>query len=192
MSECPSPVATQPSALVFGTDSHTVTNSALGCVATGLGHSDIASYLALGYNWLKVPEVVRFDLRGTLQPGVYAKDIILTIARLHGEDALPYLAVEFAGPAIADLPMDERLVLCNMVTDLGGKTGYIQPDAVTAKWMADHAPEVEWTAETTDSDQDYARIIGIDLDAIEPLVAVPHNLSVIRPASELGEVRIDE
>jgi 3-isopropylmalate/(R)-2-methylmalate dehydratase large subunit len=181
-----------PGALVFGTDSHTVTNSALGCVATGLGHSDIASYLALGYNWLKVPEVVRFDLCGTLKPGVYAKDIMLTIARLHGEDALPYLAVEFAGPAIAGMPMDERLVLCNMVTDLGGKTGYIQPDAVTAKWMSDHAPDVKWSAETTDSDADYGRIFEIDLDAIDPLVAVPHNLSVIKPASELSEVRIDE
>src|SRR5215813_2611201 len=92
-----------PGALVFGTDSHTITNSALGCVATGLGHSDIASYLALGYNWLKVPEVVRFDLHGKLRRGVYAKDVMLTIAQLHGEEALPYLAVEFAGPAIADL-----------------------------------------------------------------------------------------
>jgi 3-isopropylmalate/(R)-2-methylmalate dehydratase large subunit len=181
-----------PGALVFGTDSHTVTNSALGCVATGLGHSDIASYLALGYNWLKVPEVIRFDLHGKLRPGACAKDVMLTIARLYGEDALPYLAVEYAGPAMAELPMDERLVLCNMVTDLGGKTGYIQPDAITARWMAEHAPEVEWSAETTDSDADYCRVIEIDLGTVEPLVAVPHNLSVIRPASELFDVRIDE
>src|SRR5258708_37687077 len=64
-----------PGALIFGTDSHTVTNSALGCVATGMGHSDIASYLALGYNWLKVPEAIRFDLHGDFRPGVCAKDI---------------------------------------------------------------------------------------------------------------------
>ena len=90
-----------PGALIFGTDSHTVTNSALGCVATGMGHSDIASYLALGYNWLRVPEVIRFDLHGEFQPGVYAKDIALRIAQLYGEDAAPYLGVEFAGPLIA-------------------------------------------------------------------------------------------
>ena len=125
-----------PGALIFGTDSHTVTNSALGCVATGMGHSDIASYLALGYNWLKVPEVIRFDLHGEFRPGVYAKDIALRIAQLYGEDAAPYLGVEFAGPLVARMPMSERLVLCNMVIDFGAKTGYIQPDETTARWMA--------------------------------------------------------
>jgi homoaconitase/3-isopropylmalate dehydratase large subunit len=78
-----------PGALIFGTDSHTVTNSALGCVATGMGHSDIASYLALGYNWLRVPDVVRFDLHGDFRPGACAKDIALRIAQLYGEDAAP-------------------------------------------------------------------------------------------------------
>ena len=135
-----------PGALIFGTDSHTVTNSALGCVATGMGHSDIASYLALGYNWLHVPEVIRFDLHGEFQPGVYAKDIALRIAQLYGEDAAPYLGVEFAGPLIASMPMAERLVLCNMVIDFGAKTGYIQPDETTARWMAERAPDSNWTA----------------------------------------------
>jgi 3-isopropylmalate/(R)-2-methylmalate dehydratase large subunit len=181
-----------PGALVFGTDSHTVTNSALGCVATGMGHSDIASYLALGYNWLKVPEVIRFDLVGEFKPGVYAKDIALRIAQLYGEDATPYLGVEFAGPLTARMPMSERLVLCNMVIDFGAKTGYIQPDAITAQWMRGHAPHVTWTAETTDSDADYGRIVELDVSQIEPLVAVPHDLSNIRSASELTDVRIDE
>ena len=103
-----------PGALIFGTDSHTVTNSALGCLATGLGHSDIASYLALGYNWLRVPEVIRFNLHGDFKRGVCAKDIALRIAQLYGEDAAPYLGVEFSGPLVAKLPMSERLVLCNM------------------------------------------------------------------------------
>ncbi len=181
-----------PGALVFGTDSHTVTNSALGCVATGMGHSDIASYLALGYNWLKVPEVIRFDLVGDFKPGVFAKDIALRIAQLYGEDATPYLGVEFAGPLTARMPMSERLVLCNMVIDFGAKTGYIQPDAITAQWMAEHAPNVKWSAETTDSDADYGRIVELDVSAIEPLVAVPHDLSNIRSAAELNDVRIDE
>ena len=117
-----------------------MTNSALGCVATGMGHSDIASYLALGYNWLKVPEVIRFDLHGDFRPGVCAKDIALRIAQLYGEDAAPYLGVEFAGPLVASMPMSERLVLCNMVIDFGAKTGYIQPDETTARWVAQRAP----------------------------------------------------
>lgn len=181
-----------PGALIFGTDSHTVTNSALGCVSTGLGHSDIASYLAIGYNWLRVPEVIRFDLFGRLRPGVYAKDIVLKIAQLFGEDAAPYQGVEFAGPGIADVPMSERLVLCNMVIDFGAKTGYVQPDEVTARWMRERAPDRKWTAETTDSDAAYTKIIDIDMATVEPLVAVPHNLSVVKPARELGAVRVDE
>lgn len=181
-----------PGALVFGTDSHTVTNSALGCVATGVGHSDMASYLALGYNWLRVPEVWRVDLHGALKPGVEAKDISLKIAQLYGEDALQYLAVEFAGPAIPNLSMADRLVLCNMIVDLGGKTGYVQPDEVTVDWMRRRAPHVRWQAETTDSAADYSKVIELHLDEMEPLVAIPHDLSVIKPASTLSDVRIDE
>jgi homoaconitate hydratase family protein len=181
-----------PGALIFGTDSHTVTNSALGCVATGMGHSDIASYLALGYNWLRVPQIVRFDLQGEFQPGVYAKDVALRIAQLFGEDAAPYLGVEFAGPLIAKMGMAERFVLCNMVIDFGAKTGYIQPDQITARWMSERAPNLNWTAATTDSKSDYGRIIELNVSEIAPLVAVPHDLSNIQKAADLSNVRIDE
>jgi 3-isopropylmalate/(R)-2-methylmalate dehydratase large subunit len=181
-----------PGALIFGTDSHTVTNSALGCLATGLGHSDIASYLALGYNWLRVPEIIRFDLHGDFKLGVCAKDIALRIAQLYGEDAAPYLGVEFAGPLVARLPMSERLVLCNMVIDFGAKSGYIQPDETTARFMAQRAPDLKWKAETTDSDSDYSRTIDLDVGEVDSLVAVPHDLSNIQSASKLSDVRIDE
>jgi 3-isopropylmalate/(R)-2-methylmalate dehydratase large subunit len=181
-----------PGALIFGTDSHTVTNSALGCVATGMGHSDIASYLALGYNWLRVPEVIRFDLQGEFRPGVYAKDVALRIAQLYGEDAAPYLGVEFAGPLVGKMQMSERLVLCNMVIDFGAKTGYIQPDEITAQFMSERAPGRAWTSYATDSDSDYGRIVDLDVSEIEPLVAIPHDLSDVRGASKLSDVRIDE
>jgi homoaconitase/3-isopropylmalate dehydratase large subunit len=157
-----------------------------------MGHSDIASYLALGYNWLRVPEVIRFDLKGAFRPGVCAKDIALRIAQLYGEDAAPYLGVEFAGPLIATMPMSERFVLCNMVIDFGAKTGYIQPDATTAAWMAQRAPAMKWTPATTDSDSDCSRIVEIDVSEIDSLVAVPHDLSDIRSASKLTDIRIDE
>ncbi len=181
-----------PGALIFGTDSHTVTNSALGCLATGMGHSDIASYLALGYNWLRVPEVIRFDLHGEFKPSVCAKDIALRIAQLYGEDAAPYLGVEFAGPLVAKLPISERLVLCNMVIDFGAKTGYIQPDEITTRFVTARAPDREWTVYTTDSDEDYGRIVDLDVSEIEPLVAIPHDLSDVRSASRLSSIRIDE
>jgi 3-isopropylmalate/(R)-2-methylmalate dehydratase large subunit len=90
------------------------------------------------------------------------------------------------------MPMSERLVLCNMVIDFGAKTGYIAPDEITARWVAQRAPDRKWTAETTDSDVDYGRIVDLDVTQIEPLVAVPHDLSTVRSAADLNEVRIDE
>ncbi len=90
------------------------------------------------------------------------------------------------------MPMAERLVLCNMVIDFGAKTGYIQPDETTARWVAQRAPDRKWAAETTDSEADYGRIVDLNVSEIEPLVAVPHDLSNIRSASDLHDVRIDE
>lgn len=181
-----------PGALIFGTDSHTVTSGALGCLSTGLGHSDIASGLALGYNWVRVPEVIRFDLHGTLAPFVTAKDIILKIAQDFGEDAAVYQGVEFAGPLIETLTMDERLVLTNLVIDFGGKAGYIQPDKITFDFLEGRSDPARWNVATTDSDADYAKIIRIDVSQIAPLVALPHDLSNIVDASAASTVRVDE
>src|SRR5262249_30979929 len=141
---------------------------------------------------LRVPEVIRFNLHGEFRHGVFAKDVALRIAQLYGEDAAPYLGVEFAGPLIAKMQMSERLVLCNMVIDFGAKTGYIQPDETTARFMSVRAPDRKWTAYTTDSDSDCDRIADLDVSEIEPLVAVPHDLSDIRCASTLNHITIDE
>jgi 3-isopropylmalate/(R)-2-methylmalate dehydratase large subunit len=181
-----------PGALIFGTDSHTVNNGAMGCFSTGLGHSDIASGLALGYNWLRVPEVIRFDLHGELKPWVTAKDIVLKIAQDLGEDAAVYQGVEFAGPLMKSLPLDERLVLTNMVIDFGGKAGYIQPDAIILDYIRDRADPAKCKVYTTDSERDYARIIDIDVSRIEPLVALPHDLSHVVDAGAAGDIPVDE
>ena len=181
-----------PGALIFGTDSHTVTNGALGCFATGLGHADVGSFLALGTNWMRVPEVVRFDIHGKLAPWVSAKDITLRILQRYGEDATVYQGVEFAGPIVAAMSMDERLVLSNMVIEFGGKTGYIQPDETTFRALEGKAPRDRWQVETTDSASDFARVYDIDVTDLQPLVAVPHDLSDVRNAADVTGVRIDE
>ncbi len=181
-----------PGALVVGTDSHTITNSGVGCFATGLGHSDIGSILALGSTWLRVPEVVRFDIRGDLQPWVTAKDIILEILRLYGEDACVYQGVEYAGPTIRSMDMDGRLTLCNMAVEIGGKSGYVQPDEITWRWMEGRRARQACDPQTTDSDADYAAIIDLDVSNLTPLVGLPHDLSHIERADQVAGVRIDE
>lgn len=181
-----------PGGMIFGTDSHTTTNSAVGSFSSGMGHSDVGSFLATGHFWLRTPEVLRFVLNGRLGPSVSAKDIILSILGTYGEDAANYLGVEFCGPAIDRMSMDERFILTNMVIDFGGKTGYIQPDETTFRFLKGRSAESTWTIETTDSERDCVNIIEIDVSGIQPLVAVPHNLTTVRPAEELGAVHIQQ
>lgn len=182
----------RPGSLIFGTDSHTVTNGALGCFSTGLGHSDIASGLALGYNWLRVPEVLRVVLHGELKPWVTAKDIVLKIAQDYGEDAAVYQAVEFTGPLVRSLCMDERLVLTNMVIDFGAKAGYIQPDEITFDYLRSRQVTSGWTVYETDGEADYARTIEIDMTELDSLVALPHDLSNVVTAGEAAHIEVDE
>ncbi|MCQ4628394.1 3-isopropylmalate/(R)-2-methylmalate dehydratase large subunit [Shinella sp. BE166] len=182
----------RPGSLIFGTDSHTVTNGALGCFSTGLGHSDIASGLALGYNWLRVPEVLRVVLHGELKPWVTAKDIVLKIAQDYGEDAAVYQAVEFTGPLVRSLCMDERLVLTNMVIDFGAKAGYIQPDEITFDYLRSRQVTSGWTVYETDGEADYARTIEIDVTELDSLVALPHDLSNVVTAGEAAHIEVDE
>lgn len=181
-----------PGALIVGSDSHTTTNSALGCAAMGLGHSDLASLLALGTIWLRVPEVLKFNVRGELPPWSSAKDIILAITSRYGEDVALGRAVEFAGPAISAMQMDGRLTLTNLAVDIGAKSGYIAPDDVTWRWLDGRRHRSLCHPQTTDSDDDYAEVIDLDVSDLAPLVARPHNLSLVSPADELHDVKVDE
>jgi len=181
-----------PGALIVGTDSHTVTNGAVGCMAMGLGHSDIGSILALGSIWLRVPEVVRIDIHGDLKPGVYAKDIMLRVLQEYGEDVCVYQAVEYAGPTVRALGMDERFVLTNMAVEIGAKCGYIQPDETTWRWLEKRSDRSRWAPQTTDSESDYVRVIELDVSTLVPLVAGPHDFSRIERADQLTGIRIDE
>lgn len=181
-----------PGSLIVGTDSHTVTNGATGCMAMGVGHSDTGSLLALGSVWLRVPEVVKIDIRGTLRPGVFAKDIMLKILGEHGEDACVYQSVEYTGPVVRAMAMDGRLTLSNLSVEIGAKSGYVAPDDITWAYMKGRRDRALCHPETTDSEADYVRTIEVDVTGLEPLVAVPHDLSRPEKASALAGVRVDE
>ncbi|HSZ41999.1 MAG TPA: aconitase/3-isopropylmalate dehydratase large subunit family protein [Trebonia sp.] len=181
-----------PGALIVGSDSHTTTNSALGCASMGLGHSDLASLLALGSIWLRVPEIVKVHVHGELAPYTTAKDIILAITSRYGEDACLYRGVEFSGPTISSMGMDGRLTLTNLAVDIGAKTGYVPPDEVTWDWMRGRRERDQCDPQTTDSADDFAEVIDIDAAELVPLVATPHNLSLVTPAEQLGSIHVDE
>jgi 3-isopropylmalate/(R)-2-methylmalate dehydratase large subunit len=145
-----------PGRLLVGADSHAVTYGAVNCFGTGIGSSELAAILIGGAIWLRAPESIRVVLEGSLSPGVDAKDIALALARKLGADGAAYRALEFAGPALASLDLDDRLVLANMSVEMGAKNA-IFPGAVQPGAGAHYCLE-----------------IVIDLESLTPQLALPH------------------
>jgi len=177
--------------LVVGADSHTCTYGALGAFATGMGSTDIAVAMATGRTWLKVPESLRLVYHGKRRPWVGGKDLILHTIGLIGVDGANYQAMEFSGPAIAELPMDGRFTMANMAIEAGGKAGLFPVDAETTRYM-DERRDREYRVYTADPGARYARTIEIDVADLEPQVAFPHLPSNVRPLSEVGNVVVDQ
>jgi 3-isopropylmalate/(R)-2-methylmalate dehydratase large subunit len=164
-----------PGMLVVVTDSHTTTHGAFGAFGAGVGATDLAIILITGQLWFRVPEVIRIHLKGKLNKGVYAKDVILKIIGTLGADYGVYRAVEFTGPLLENLGISERMVLCNMTTEMGAKTAYIQPDHVTFDFLRDKVKR-ESPVVTTDLGYRYAAEHTFDVTGLKPQVAVPHSV----------------
>ncbi len=180
-----------PGELVVGADSHTCTYGALGAFATGMGSTDVGVAMATGRVWLRVPETIRVVYRGTLQPWVGGKDLILhTIGEIGVSGAL-YKAIEFAGPVIDTLSMAGRFTMANMAIEAGGKAGLFAVDGPTRDYL-DGRVSRRYTAFEADPDADYEETLEVDVSEIEPLVAFPHLPENVRSASEAGEVGIDQ
>ena len=176
---------------IIGADSHTCTYGALGAFSTGVGSTDMAAGMATGKAWFKVPSAIRFHLTGTLKPNVSGKDVILTIIGMIGVDGALYKSMEFTGPGVASLSMDDRLCICNMAIEAGAKNGIFPVDDRTLEYLrgrSERAPVIY----TADEDAPYEKTIEMDLSKIEPTVACPHLPENTRPAKELGNIRIDQ
>ena len=161
-----------PGSLVLGADSHAVTYGAMNAFATGIGSSDLAAILATGEIWLRVPQSIRVTLTGQLPRGVYARDIALALARELGADGANYQALEFAGEALA---LDDRLVLANLAVEMGAKNGVFACDSRTLAYLEGRASG-PFDAVEPDADASYIREVAIALDALTPLVALPHRV----------------
>lgn len=168
----------RPGRIIVITDSHTTTHGTFGAFGTGVGATDLAIILATGQLWFRVPEIIKINFEGTLPEGVYAKDIILhAIGQLKADFAV-YKAVEFAGPVIDALSVSERMALCNMTTEMGVKTSYIQPDAVTKEFLASKGlvEGQDYEVYTTDADFKYADEITFNVSDLTPQVAAPSSV----------------
>ena len=185
-----------PGQLVVGTDSHTSHSGALGCVAFGVGTTDMANAFVTGAVRVTWPESIRVDLRGCLPPGVTAKDLLLHLL------AQPFIrsgggvgkVFEFAGEGIAQLSTDERATLTNMTAELGGLSGIVAPDAETVRFLRERRG-VDFQIEDwlhSDAGAQYAHTLAVDLAALSPMVARPGDPGLGLALSDLpAPVRID-
>jgi len=180
-----------PGRLIVESDSHTTTLGALGAFGTGVGSTDLALILLTGGLWFRVPEVIRIGLEGGLAPGVMAKDVILHALGRLKQDAAIYRAVEFTGPLVSSLCVDERMALCNMTVEMGAKASYIQPDAVTHEFLRGlgwrEFPEI-----ATDPNYRYSREHVFDVSDLRPQVALPGSVDDVEEVSAHEGAPIDQ
>jgi len=171
-----------PGGLTVGGDSHAVTYGALNTFATGIGSSDLAAILACGKMWLRVPESIRVSLVGRLPKGVYPKDAALALAGELGADGAIYQALEFSGRGVAALDLEDRLVLSNFAVEMGAKNAIFPADDRTREYLAQRASSSSGTAAAAsqaaepDPGASYAREITLDLDSLDPQLALPHEV----------------
>ncbi|MEA3253888.1 MAG: 3-isopropylmalate dehydratase large subunit [Chloroflexota bacterium] len=181
-----------PGDVIVGADSHTVTGGALGAFATGMGSTDVAVAMALGKNWFRVPETILIDLRGDFPQGVYAKDLILHLVGKIGADGATYKALEFGGEAMAHITMSQRLTIANMAVEAGAKVGLFPSDEITRKFLAVHGRGDSYRPLYADSDADYEKVISLNLEQLEPVVAFPHTVDNVLPVAEAKGIKIQQ
>lgn len=180
-----------PGEVIIGADSHTCTYGALGAFSTGVGSTDMAAGMATGLSWFKVPPAIRVTLKGKLQPCVSGKDVILHLIGLIGVDGARYKSLEFAGEGVADLSMDDRFTIANMAIEAGAKNGIFPVDDKTRAYLEGRVSR-PWTAVEPDPDAVYDSEVVIDLNTLQPTVALPHLPSNTRTIDQVAGTPIQQ
>src|SRR5438128_1097947 len=167
---------TRPGEVLFGTDSHTCTAGAFGEFATGIGNTDAGFVLGTGKLWVKVPATMRFVFHGQLPPYLMAKDLILAVIGDIGCDGATYRAMEFDGDGVYALNIEERMTLCNMVIEAGGKNGVIAPDQVTLDYVnARNTRGNPYTVVSSDAGASFISEKVYDVTKLQPVISKPHS-----------------
>src|SRR5437868_13740527 len=185
---------TRPGEVLFGTDSHTCTAGAFGEFATGIGNTDAGFVLGTGKLWLKVPPTMRFVFHGNLPPYLMAKDLILAVIGDIGVDGATYRAMEFDGDGVSALNIEERMTLCNMAIEAGGKNGVIAPDKVTLDYVNARGKKTgskPYTVHKSDPGAKYIFEKGYDVTKLEPVIAKPHSPDNRAAVSEVKGTKLD-
>lgn len=179
---------------IIGADSHTCTYGALGAFSTGMGTTDVATGIATGEIWFKVPSAIKFVITGEMKPYVSGKDVIIHIIGKIGVDGALYKSMEFVGDGIANLSMDDRFTMANMAIEAGAKNGIFVVDEQTEAYLKEHATK-EYKVYTADEDAEYDEVIEINLADVRPTVAFPHlpeNARTVDEIDAMEPIKIDQ
>jgi len=182
----------KPGQIVIGGDSHTCHGGVLAAFATGMGSTDVAMTMYLGRTWLKVPHAQKFHIRGNMPRGVYPKDIMLHIIGKISVAGATYKSMEFVGPTIDKMPIYHRAVFPNMAVEAGAKVGLIASDDQTKKYLTEQGRAGDFAPLAPDADAHYGEEYDIDVSALEPQIACPHNVDNVKPVSAVGTVPVHQ
>lgn len=179
---------------VIGADSHTCTYGAIGAFSTGVGTTDIATGMATGQLWFKVPSAIKFNLHGKIPKYVSGKDVILHIIGRIGVDGALYKSMEFTGEGVKELSMADRFTICNMAIEAGAKNGIFPVDEAAIEYLDKHAKR-EYKIYEADKDAEYEEEVDVDLSVIRPTVAFPHlpgNAKTVDEIEAMDKIYIDQ
>jgi 3-isopropylmalate/(R)-2-methylmalate dehydratase large subunit len=168
----------RPSDLFLGADSHTPTYGAVNALSCGVGSTDLAAAMLTGKTWLKVPQTLKVVLNGTLPKGITAKDVILRVLRETTVSGANYMAVEFTGEAVVPMTLASRMVLANMVAEMGAKCANVDAHGLSL-------PYSDWSPVFADENAHYARVLELDVSELVPMVAVPHAPDNVVPIDDV-------
>ncbi len=191
----------RPGATIIMGDSHTCTHGAFGAFAAGVGTTDLEVGILKGVCAFKAPRTIRFNITGTLRPGVYAKDVILFVIGQIGVNGATNCVMEFAGPVIDAMSMESRMTLCNMAIEAGGTSGICAPDMTTVEYLwpfikdefaSREAALAEYSRWKADEDAVYERVIEYDVSSLEPMATFGYKPDQVKPVRELAGTKVDQ
>jgi 3-isopropylmalate/(R)-2-methylmalate dehydratase large subunit len=181
-----------PGQIVIGCDSHTPIYGALGVFATGVGNNSMAALgFSQGLAWFRVPETMRVLFHGQAQPGVTPRDVSQYLVGRLGEDGAVYKAVEYAGPYIEALEIEDRILFPLMSIDIGAKCGYVNPDEKTLAFARSRSGVKDFEMMANDPGVSYCETLEIDVSGLEPQIACPPTVGNVKPVSQVAGVKID-
>lgn len=176
----------KPGMLILGADSHTPTSGALGALTMGVGSTDAAIAMASGQLWFKIPSTIRININGKLPKGVYAKDVILMVAREFGTEGGNYKILEYGGDIVRNFNISQRLTLTNMSAEMGAKGAIVEPDIQTKKYLKENNRNYNFSEKLiSDKDANYEKIVNLDVSKLKPLVAKPPDIDNVEEVEKI-------